>query len=404
MTTFKKAVLFLHRWLGLITGVVVFILSVTGCLFAFQQEITGWYRYDLEHVDGTYGRESAGSPEPMPLDSLRARARNALDVDRLPYGLTTYREQDRNWSALLYTYRSGAWTYFGMAEEYKTLFINPYNGEVEGIANEKSDFFQIVKGIHWSLLLATPIGQPIVTWSTVIFILLLISGMVLWWPKRWDRTGRRKSFRIKWKGSWRRVNYDMHNVIGFYFLLLSLLIAFTGLYWYFPSAKKALHFIGTGEFVLPADPAPKEITVASRDGSVIQGKAASSPMQRAYRKAWSEYPRAWSITFTAPADSAAPLSATVRPDGETYYGNSELWFDSHTGELLGGDRYADKNRGEKLLSMNYDIHIGAIGGLPGKIMAFLASLVCASLPLTGFIIWWDRRKRNIKSRGRRPRP
>jgi uncharacterized iron-regulated membrane protein len=52
--------------------------------------------------------------------------------------------------------------------------------------------------------------------------------------------------------------------------------------------------------------------------------------------------------------------------------------------------------GERLVEMNYDIHVGAIGGLTGKIIAFIASLVCASLPVTGFIIWWGKRRRALR--------
>ena len=44
--------------------------------------------------------------------------------------------------------------------------------------------------------------------------------------------------------------------------------------------------------------------------------------------------------------------------------------------------------------MNYDIHVGAVLGLPGKILAFFASLIAASLPVTGFVIWWGRRKKS----------
>jgi uncharacterized iron-regulated membrane protein len=68
-----------------------------------------------------------------------------------------------------------------------------------------------------------------------------------------------------------------------------------------------------------------------------------------------------------------------------------------SGKLLDRDTYAEKNAGEKLLEMNYDIHIGAIGGMPGKILAFFASLLSASLPVTGFLIWYPRWRR----RGRR---
>ncbi|HLR32645.1 MAG TPA: PepSY-associated TM helix domain-containing protein [Fodinibius sp.] len=392
MTSFKKTVLFLHRWLGLITGLVVVILSITGCLFVFQQEISDWVRHDTFYAD-----EVPAGQQPLPVKELQEKAALALNTESLPYGLTTYKNPNRNWSAMLYKGGQDAWTYFGSMEVYKTAYINPYNGEIEGIVNEKKDFFQIVKGIHWSLLLATPIGQPIAVWSTVVFIILLITGMVLWWPKKCNRAGKQKSFKIKWGSTWRRVNYDLHNVIGFYFLMLSLIIAFTGLYWYFPFAQKSLHFIGTGEYTLP------ESTVKKVSSSQPGNQASPTPLDVVYEKAWSEYPNAYSIALVAPADSQSAIRANVRPDGQTYYGGSSMQFDQYSGELLSAERYNDKNTGEKLLAMNYDIHVGAIGGLPGKIIAFLTSLVCASLPITGFIIWWDReqRKRKRKKRKRR---
>lgn len=387
MPSFKETTLFLHRWLGLITGLVVVILSITGCLFVFQQEISDWVRHDTFYAD-----EVPANQQPLPIKELQEKAARALDAESLPYGLTTYKNPERNWSAMLYKGGRDAWTYFGSMEVYKTAYINPYNGEIEGIVNEKKDFFQIVKGIHWSLLLATPIGQPIIAWSTIIFIMLLITGMVLWWPKKWNRAGKQKSFKIKWGSTWRRVNYDLHNVIGFYFLILSLIIAFTGLYWYFPFAQKSLHFIGTGEYELPDNTAKEVVSTQS------ENQDSPISLEAAYDKAWSAYPEAYSIALVSPPNEEAPIRADIRPDGQTYYENSSLQFDQYTGELLKADRYEDKNAGEKLLSMNYDIHVGAIGGLPGKIIAFFASLVCASLPVTGFIIWWDREQRKRKRR------
>lgn len=386
MSPFKKTILFIHRWLGLISGLVVVIVSITGCLFAFQYEITQWIRHDLIHADSV-----KPSQPTLPLPELRNKAAEKLRTDHLTYGITTYKDPSRNWSVLHYVYQPGSRTYFGSIKEYKTLYINPYNGNIEGIVDEENDFFQIVKGIHWSLLLATPIGQPVVVWSTVIFLILLITGFILWWPKRWNKAGRQRSFKIKWGSSWRRINYDLHNVLGFYFLTIALLIGLTGLYWYFPSAKKALHFIGTGEFMLPETPPKYVSTIQTRE----QAKPAS--LDIAYEKAWSKFPDADRIEFTSPVDSLGTITATIRADSDTYYEKSMMYFDQYTGDVIHSNPYSEKNTGEKLLAMNYDIHVGAIAGLPGKIIAFLASLLCASLPVTGFLIWWDRQKRKKKS-------
>ncbi|MBN2733105.1 MAG: PepSY domain-containing protein [Balneolaceae bacterium] len=394
MKKFKAFILFAHRWLGLITGLMVVILSITGCLFVFHQEISNWVRHDTFIAD-----EVPAHQQTLPISELQAKAAAALNTDRLPYGLTTYKNPQKNWSAMLYKGGVDSWTYFGSMETYKTAYINPYNGQIEGIVNEKTDFFQIMKGIHWSLLLATPIGQPIVVWSTVIFLILLITGMVLWWPKKWNKIGRKRSFKIKWGSTWRRVNYDLHNVLGFYFLIISIIIGFTGLYWYFPFAKKSMHFIASGEYKLP-ETTSKAVVSDIPDSLSL---TTSSPMQHAYTNAWAEYPEAYSIALVAPVDSEGTIYATVRPDGQTYYGNSSLQFDQQSGELVSTARYKHKSAGAKLVGMNYDIHVGAIGGLPGKIIAFLASLICASLPITGFIIWWDRKKRQWAKEKRRNR-
>lgn len=378
---FKKVILFLHRWLGLVSGLVVLVLSITGAIFVFEKEISHWLRKDVMYVENEQHRLS--------MDEMYTRTAEALETPQLYYGLTTYRDKEQAWSAFSFVRNpEPSWTYFGSIAEYKSAYINPYTGEALAVIDEEKDFFQIVKGIHWSLLLATPIGQPIVAWSTVIFIVLLISGLILWWPKKWNKAGKNKSFKVKWGAKWRRVNYDLHNVLGFYALLLALIVGFTGLYWAFPFAKKTLHFLGTGEFRLPKTSTPQ---VASAPPASSHSK---SPMEVAYQNAWSEFPEAYSIAFITPGDSAGTINAIVRGDGKTYYERSEMKFDQYTGEVLHVDAYEDKNAGEKLLLMNYDIHVGAIGGIPGKILAFLICLISASLPVTGFIIWFDKKKRS----------
>lgn len=376
MVSFKRIILFLHRWLGLISGLVVFIVCITGCLFAFQQEFTQWSRYDMMHAD-TKGEET------LPVSVLQQKAADALGIDHLNYGLTTYKNTDRNWSAYAYRAAPGHWTYFGSMKEYKTVYINPYTGKIAGIVNEKHDFFQIVKGIHWSLLLATPIGQPIVVWSTIIFLVILILGLILWWPKKWDRTGRQRSFKIKRGSSWRRMNYDLHNVAGFYFLIIAVILGLTGLFWYFPNLSQKFSLLGSDD--LSGTPNSTEKAVYSTP--------TKNPLQIAYHKAWTKFPEANSIIFITPVNPKGRIQAIVSRHRNTYYARSVLEFNQHSGQLIHSNLYRKKTISAKLVAMNYDIHVGAIAGLPGKIIAFLASLVAASLPVTGFIIWWDREKR-----------
>lgn len=381
---FKQSILFLHRWLGLISGLVVLILSITGAIFVFEKEISHWLRKVVMYVESHDQRLS--------MEKMYEITSDALEVDQLYYGLTTYQNDDQAWSAFSFVRNpESSLTYFGAISEYKTVYVNQYNGETLSVINEEKDFFQIVKGIHWSLLLSTPIGQPIVVWSTVIFIILLISGLILWWPKKWSKAGRNKSFKVKWSAKWRRVNYDLHNVLGFYALILALIVGVTGLYWAFPVAQKTLYFIGTGEFKLPETNAPQVVS------TTLVSPQTESPLEIAYQNAWKEFPDAYSIAFITSPDSAGTINAIIRGDGKTYYEKSEMKFDQYTGEVLYVDAYENKNAGEKLMAMNYDIHVGAIWGIPGKILAFLICLISGSLPITGFIIWFDKKRRSKSS-------
>jgi uncharacterized iron-regulated membrane protein len=69
--------------------------------------------------------------------------------------------------------------------------------------------------------------------------------------------------------------------------------------------------------------------------------------------------------------------------------------------MLTRTSFATMNNGEKIVALNYDLHVGSIAGLPGKTFAFLASLIAASLPLTGFYIWWGRKNKKQPSQRKR---
>ncbi|MBC9932385.1 PepSY domain-containing protein [Chitinophaga qingshengii] len=369
----------LHLWLGLASGIIVLIVSVTGCLFVFQREINEW----------AYHKEMYITPQEhtLPLSELRARAQQALG-DKPILSMTTWREPDRAWEFMAYKANDSAITYFGSMDYYESVLVNPYNGAITGRINYKYNFFMIVKGIHWSLLLSTPYGQPIVGWSTVIFVILLITGLIMWWPKRWNKAGRDQSFKIKWKAGFKRVNYDLHNVLGFYSLLIALVLALTGMVWAFKWFEKAVYVAAAGSATPPAT-----TQVSSGPATAV---ASGNPLDIAFQTALPLLKDATRV-FVYPAAYPEGVHMIGGYRGkDIYFGSDEYQFDQYTGKMLGYSPYAKKNRGEKLLAMNYDIHVGAIGGLPGKMIAFIISFICGSLPVTGFYIWWGKQKKSKK--------
>jgi uncharacterized iron-regulated membrane protein len=79
-----------------------------------------------------------------------------------------------------------------------------------------------------------------------------------------------------------------------------------------------------------------------------------------------------------------------------YYHRDDYAFHPVSGQVLQARFHADKSNGGKLSDMNYDLHTGQLLGLGGKIVAFLASLISASLPVTGTVLWWGRRQKSKK--------
>ena len=85
----------------------------------------------------------------------------------------------------------------------------------------------------------------------------------------------------------------------------------------------------------------------------------------------------------SPAYGKNYLHVWLSGSKETYYDYDQLQFDQYTGKMLLRTNLQEHNGGERLIGMNYDIHVGAIAGLPGKILAFIISLICCQ-HITGF--------------------
>ncbi len=109
-----------------------------------------------------------------------------------------------------------------------------------------------------------------------------------------------------------------------------------------------------------------------------------------------------SIGIYFPLTNTDPIEIGINHRPGTYYNADYYHFDQYSGkELEATGTYAgsfdNSSMADKIKRMNYDIHVGAILGLPGKILAFFASLIAASLPVTGFYIWWGRKKKKARA-------
>ncbi|MDP9079437.1 MAG: PepSY domain-containing protein [Bacteroidota bacterium] len=371
MTPFKKAILFLHRWLGFITGLVVVIVSITGCIFCFQDEIQ-----DAIH---SYRRVEVQSEQYLAPSILKQTALRQHPGAKANY--IYYYGTDRPAAVLVNHPKTG----------FKYVYINPYNGIITHTEDPQSNFFIVVEYIHLYLLLPPKIGTLVVGISVIIFVLIMITGIVLWWPKR--KTDRKRSLTIKWNGRWRRVNYDLHNVLGFYATSIAIILAITGLSIAFDWVRNGIYNAAN----LGASHA-SEKTIFKSDSLLKSAKINKPVIDRALLVSKSKSPGAEMFLIYDDDAIAGTVGVTAYAKTLHFYNSDSYTFDKYSGKLLQLLPHTKKSPGMKMNEMNYDLHVGQILGLTGKIIAFLASLICASLPVTGFIIWWGKRKKSKKNK------
>lgn len=370
---YRKTILSIHKILGLVTGIVVFIVSITGCCWAFRNEIESTYN-DYKKV------------EPQNITILTPTKAKSIAKDIFPNNTvhgTVFKKADDAIEVIFYD---------ANPEFYQSIFLNPYSGEVIQIDNHLIGFFAFILKGHMRLWLPKEIGEQIVGASILIFILIIISGFFLWLPKK--RINLKQRLKFDWKSTtkWKRKNFDFHTVVGFYLCTFALVAAFTGVMISYNWLKYVV-YVSSGGDKVPAFVIPENIS----NKIDVDNKTLS--IDNLIVKLQKESPEAKSFELHYPETEDASIYVEVSNSEGLYYDSDYRFFDQNTLEEIESNtifgKYKDAKFADKIIRMNYDIHVGAIGGIVGKIIAFIISLITASLPVTGILLWYGRKyKRN----------
>jgi uncharacterized iron-regulated membrane protein len=276
----------------------------------------------------------------------------------------------------------------GRPERGSTAFSNPYTGQVLGLQKEKQlPVFKVAEDLHRRLL-AGEVGKALSGLSALFILVITATGIVLWWPKtRAMLTGR---LRIKWGASWKRLNHDLHIVLGFYCALFLFGIALTGVIMSYRWATEGLFKItGTKPTVGIAAP----LSAAASSPRTVAYDAALRTGQATYRTA--EF---WRVG--APKDSVAAVPVSVPSTLPLrQLGLDTLFVDRSTGEALGQHLYSRQSAGAQLRRLTKPLHTGEIGGIWTKLLALVVTLASLTFPITGVILWLNRTRKKPSHRG-----
>ena len=290
----------------------------------------------------------------------------------------------------------------------ETVYVDPYTGEIVGEGATPVDaFFGFLMRLHRWLCLPTEIGRPIVGVATLIYVVISLTGLLLWLPRTaaaWRRKSTWKTalnVRVR-RGGWPLV-FDLHNALGFYTLVPALILALTGLCWSFGWYRDAAGAVlGEAPFKAKSE---KPESLTPPDGS-----PRPATLEELIAKHNELDPGAGDVTISIPQDeSTATTIQKGRVDGffALAVKNKTQWdrLDASVvsveryGKMVEVERFADKPFGAKIASSIRALHLGEITGLSSKIFFFVVCLIATSFPATGVALWAHKlRARNKKRR------
>ncbi|WP_076382943.1 PepSY-associated TM helix domain-containing protein [Filimonas lacunae] len=356
-----------HVYLGIIAGFIIAVVGITGSLLVFRDEID-------QALNPTLFKVLAGQRR-MPVEEIMPMVKQAYPKDTFSYVLLPGKNVTE------------PYIFFNYKKE-EQLFVSPYTGQPTGKRLYESSFIHIVTEIHTSLLVPVA-GRYIVGISALILLILTITGLRLWIPKKWKQL--KTVLTVNFKASFKRQNYDWHNVIGFYTAPFVSLIALTGFCLTFSIVIIPMLFTLSG---LPPQGAAKLLGAKS----TWQAHAVTMPLDKLYQIKEQELPGSEIAGIAFPADSTGNFRLDIRDKGLPAEGKREmLILDQYSGKVLLNSRKDFPPVAAAYLSWLQPIHFGNFGGIPTKILALLAGMVPLALFITGFIIWYPRWKKQ-KSR------
>lgn len=357
----KKRLWQLHSWLGLLAGLGLLVVGLSGSVLVFREEIDAVLDPALRVSTPRFDASRPGA------DALLARVRaqvpgeevvawNALVPEGAPNGIALAKPGSKDW---------------------RWIKVDPSTGMILQGRHEKRTFTDWLLDVHVSLL-SGDWGTVLVGAFASLLCFLGLSGVWLY------RDFWRNFFRLRWRASARIFFSDLHKAVGISSVAFNLVLGFTGAYWNLPTLKTLL---GPAQVRAAAEPPPVRLynSTLSVDDLIIRARQAM-PDLRGERFFVEFPPRMEDISVSGPVATRNPFRSEF---------GGRVTFDRETGALKKVTDIRQQGWWTQAEDMMGPLHFGTFGGLPIKILWSLGGLTPSVLAISGFLIW------RVRSRPRR---
>lgn len=367
----RKVLFQIHLWLGVAIGIYVIAVGLTGSILVFKEEAVASLVPKAAHqVDENAQRVTIQTV----IDKLGAR----YPKDRL--FLVSYpSETTREFQAIAMRRAPGGGAKMMMASD-------PVTGDVVGDVNLTDSWLGFVHNLHISLLTG-PVGFIANGVGAILLLLISATGLFLWWPgvRSWIR-----AFTVDFRRNWKRVNFDLHNTVGFYTLVLVSFWSISTVYFVwedqFTAAVNRISPVtrpdphATPFSVAPAKPGAARANV----DSLVAVALAMVPGTRAHAVSPGQIEKQPLVVFLSQAGA-------VEDPAEIPMDATRVYFDPFTGRHL-GTQPAPVNRtiGDWVIWSMVPLHFGNKWGFIVKVVWAILGLSLPVLVITGVLMWWNR--------------
>ena len=378
----KAALLQVHSIVGLAISLVLALIGMTGATMSFEDEIGASLNAGIMRV------EARSAPMLTP-DGLIARLQATHDFGKV--SAVTMASDPSAAVRIRFARNEGG-------SRPSSVYVDPYDGHLLGTPRGE-DFFATVRKLHRWLLLpgdANGYGRQITGVVAIGLIVMLISGIVLRWPRRAGSVKIWLKPNLALRG--RGFHWSLHSVVGTWVLVIYLVMTLTGLWYSFDWYKNGATWLLSRPSVVAAPMQPKMQPKSPR------GTGATEAGPLALDRAWSAFLHEQGSRFaTAQLTLPAGAGTVVRirswaRDASHDGARDEFRIDAVTGRLVSSEIYADKSIGERILASVLDIHRGSIFGWPGQLLFMAAAALMPLFMVTGFMLYLSRRKHRRMSR------
>ena len=395
----KKIFEKIHLWLSVPFGLIITLICFSGAMLVFEDEVNELFRHELYYVE-TVGKV------PLPIEQLLEKVTATLPDSVSVTSVSISSDSERAYQVNLSKPRRAS------------LYVDQYTGEVKG-KSERSGFFMFMFRMHrWLLDSMNPgnegifWGKMIVGVSTLLLVFVLISGIVIWWPR--TRKALKNSLKITATKGWRRFWYDLHVAGGMYTLIFLLAMALTGLTWSFPWYRTAFYKVFGVEVQQRAAQGHEQKSDAQKRDTKLaahrEKKREGNEVRKGERSGRPENNHSDMYSVTSPFVYWQEIYDKLRRQNPEYkqisissgtasvsfnrFGNQRASdrysFNTDNGEFTEASLYQHQDKSGKIRGWIYSVHVGNWGGMFTRILTFIAALLGAALPLTGYYLWIKR--------------